>query len=265
MTTSTYVYTNTSPHATTHHRHLSSILDPYTIRRLMALHTSLSGLSCLEVGAGAGSIATWLADRVGQTGRVVATDKNPMPIPRRDRLTVQCHDIVDEPVPKPLPYDVIHARLVLMHLPRRVEVLGRLARALARGGALVIEDFDQTWLAGRVLRAPSEADRRLFEDFHDSLLRVFAEAGVDPSWALNTVDAMVDAGLDNVHAEVHTRSWRGGESGCGLMAGSTVQLHDDLVRHGLTEQDLQRVRELMADRRMVIRMPALVSTVGWKR
>src|SRR6516225_10598200 len=32
------------------------------------------GWRCLEVGAGRGSMAAWLADRVGPKGRVVATD-----------------------------------------------------------------------------------------------------------------------------------------------------------------------------------------------
>ena len=32
------------------------------------------GWRCLEIGAGRGSMATWLAERVGPAGQVVATD-----------------------------------------------------------------------------------------------------------------------------------------------------------------------------------------------
>ena len=35
------------------------------------------GARCLEVGAGSGSMALWMAARVGETGHVLATDINP--------------------------------------------------------------------------------------------------------------------------------------------------------------------------------------------
>jgi hypothetical protein len=47
--------------------------DPGTTFRLQALGVG-PGWRCLEAGAGAGSIAAWLANRVGPTGRVIATD-----------------------------------------------------------------------------------------------------------------------------------------------------------------------------------------------
>ena len=40
------------------------------------------------------------------------------------------------------PWDLIHERLVLVHRPRRLEVLDRLVEALAPGGWIVLEDFD---------------------------------------------------------------------------------------------------------------------------
>ena len=264
MSASTYVYSNRTAHAVSHHRYLADILDEFTRERLLTTRTSLSGLSCLEVGAGAGSVAVFLADQVGDDGRVVATDLNPMPIPYMRRLKVVPHDITCQPIPHQ-PYDLIHARLVLMHLPERREVLRTLANALVPGGMLVIEDWDMTWRDGRVLHAPSETDRRQWTEFHDCLIDVFTSEGrVDPGWASAAPEAMVDAGLVDVQAEVHTRSWRGGEPGCLLVAGSTVQLGEKLIKRGMSPRELDRVRELMADPRMIIRMPPLVSTVGCK-
>lgn len=51
---------------------LENYLDPMT-RRLSMLGIG-HGLRCLEVGAGSGSVASWLSKQVGPTGRVVATD-----------------------------------------------------------------------------------------------------------------------------------------------------------------------------------------------
>src|SRR6266511_678340 len=52
---------------------LSAQFDPVTVRHLATVGVA-AGWHCLEVGAGAGSIARWLAAMVGSTGRVVATD-----------------------------------------------------------------------------------------------------------------------------------------------------------------------------------------------
>ena len=52
---------------------LAKSYDPTSIRRLESLPVR-AGWSCLEVGAGAGSMARWLCERVGPDGRVLAVD-----------------------------------------------------------------------------------------------------------------------------------------------------------------------------------------------
>src|SRR5207344_3002721 len=73
--------------------------DPLSRRRLAALGIQ-PGWHCLEVGAGHGSIARWLAEQVGPRGRVVATDINPrflteMQLPN---VEVRQHDIRTDPL-----------------------------------------------------------------------------------------------------------------------------------------------------------------------
>jgi 2-polyprenyl-3-methyl-5-hydroxy-6-metoxy-1,4-benzoquinol methylase len=46
-------------------------LDPVTIRHLETIGVA-EGWRCLDVGAGAGSIAQWLATRVGSSGHVAS-------------------------------------------------------------------------------------------------------------------------------------------------------------------------------------------------
>src|SRR5258708_15119363 len=48
-------------------------LDPLTMRRIERLGVG-AGAACLEVGGGRGSITRWLAERVGSSGNVIATD-----------------------------------------------------------------------------------------------------------------------------------------------------------------------------------------------
>ena len=44
--------------------------------------------------------------------------------------------------PPPGPFDLIHARLVLVHVPRRREALAAMVELLRPGGWLVVEDAD---------------------------------------------------------------------------------------------------------------------------
>ena len=56
-------------------RLLEQFEDPRSQRYLAALGIQ-RGWRCLEVGAGSGSIARWMAEQVGPQGQVVATDIN---------------------------------------------------------------------------------------------------------------------------------------------------------------------------------------------
>ena len=81
------------------------------------------GWQCWEVGAGGRRWPRWLADRVGPTGRCWPPTST---CPGWDdgrrhpaaTVTVARHDVVDDPLPAG-PFDLIHARLVLVHLPGR--------------------------------------------------------------------------------------------------------------------------------------------------
>ncbi len=262
MTTAAPSYTFTpdgSPAANEHHNLLAAICDTQTRQLLHQL--GLRGRHCLEVGAGVGSVAGWLATQVGPGGCVLATDLHPRPTVDHPRLRVICHDIVAEPVPDGA-WDLIHVRLVLQHLPERREVLDRLVAALNPHGVLVVEDWDLTWRHGRVLSAPDAVATDLFERYQDTLWRIFAEAGVDHAWASRAHSAMVGAGLEDISTHIYSRSWAGGTPGTKLLAGDIDLVTTKLLDHGLTTEELDRVRELMADPAMVIRTPPMVSTIG---
>src|SRR4051794_39838469 len=58
------------------------------------------GWRCLEVGAGRGSMAVWLAERVGPTGHVVATDVDTRYLSRHEFSNLQVieHNILEDPL-----------------------------------------------------------------------------------------------------------------------------------------------------------------------
>lgn len=123
---------------------LGVVFDPGTIGHLEHIGVG-PGWRCLEVGGGSGTVARWLCERTGPTGRVVATDLDTgiltsLGIPG---LEVRRHDIAHDDLEEDS-FDLIHTRLVLEHLPDRDVALARMARALAPGGWLVVESFQLT-------------------------------------------------------------------------------------------------------------------------
>jgi SAM-dependent methyltransferase len=119
---------------------IAAAFDPITIRHLAGRGVG-GGWRCLEVGAGTGTIARWLSDEVGPKGRVLATDISLklMEGLEAGNLEIRQHDILTDPLPDE-EFDLVHCRLVLEHLPGRLDALARMARGLAPGGWLVIED-----------------------------------------------------------------------------------------------------------------------------
>ncbi|MBM2614952.1 methyltransferase domain-containing protein [Actinoplanes sp. LDG1-06] len=233
------------------------MLDGLTTRRLSGLGP-LAGRRCLEIGAGGGSVAGWLA---GQGAEVTATDINLRHLPPDPPYRVLRHDLTREPLP-PGEWDVIHSRLLLMHLPQRHEILEALIGALAPAGALLIEDFETTYGKG-VMRAPSETDVAAYEEYHAALVgKVLPALGNDPTWASRVHATMIDAGLTGVDTEVHARSWPGGSPGAALIVANIVQQRPALLDAGVSEAVLDRVVELMADPGVVLRGHVVYSTLG---
>jgi SAM-dependent methyltransferase len=116
---------------------LEQAYDPGTIRRLEELDLP-SDANCLEVGAGAGSIARWM--RRETDGLVVALDTDVVhlrDIPGIEAVEgdIRCWEV-------PLQFDLVHCRFLLDLLPAPIDTVTRLARATAPGGYLVLEEFD---------------------------------------------------------------------------------------------------------------------------
>jgi SAM-dependent methyltransferase len=254
----TYAFGNADAEAANRHRHLAAMFDDFSTARVAALGFA-AGWRCLELGAGGGSLAARLA---ALGGEVLATDLDVRYLPRDGGFAVLQHDLQREPIP-PGPWDLIHARLLLLHLPDREAVLKRLAAALAPGGVLLIEDFYSTIRMG-VLRAPTPADAAVYNAYHDALVdRVLPARGNDGTWAGRAHAAMLDAGLTGVTTEVHARSWPGGSPGALLQAANIVQQRPAFRDAGMSDADIDRVLALMNDPEMVIRAHLLYSTAGF--
>jgi ubiquinone/menaquinone biosynthesis C-methylase UbiE len=155
------------------------------------------GASCLDAGCGPGETMRAMAGRVGPSGRVLGIDADPalgaMTLAMLHgagyrHCSFHEHDLAAAgPVPG-APFDLVYARLLLFHLPQRVEVLARLWDAVAPGGHLLVQDYD--------LRSISTLPQL---DWVSELLRVwacaFGAAGADISAGTRLPQLFAQAGV----------------------------------------------------------------------
>ena len=136
-------------------RALEALCDGETTRRLDALGVA-AGWRCLEVAAGRGSVARWLARRAGPSGHVVAADLNPRFLRGAElpgNVEVREHDLLERDF-EPRAYDLVHARALLVHLPDPERAVARLAAAVRPGGRLLIEEADFSMFRASDTRYP---------------------------------------------------------------------------------------------------------------
>jgi SAM-dependent methyltransferase len=176
---------------------LEQVFDPGTEEHLGRIPLPVGG-RCLEVGAGAGSIARWMCDRVGPDGRVVATDLDTGFLERltEKNLEIRRHDIVTDELEADT-YDLVHSRLVLDHLAARDQVVRRMAAALRPGGWMVQEVFDWSSLVVAPTCTAGALHSRLYERLRD----VFAAAGATSDYGRRLPLDFQAIGLVDVGAE----------------------------------------------------------------
>ena len=244
---SNYIFDNTAPQAGQRFTSLETLYDPWTIRHLEATGVG-PGWQCWEVGGGGGSIAVWLAERCGPTGHVLVTDIDPRFLVEsaaasRPTLEIGRHDIVADPLPTRT-FDLIHARLVLIHLPAREQVLSRMVTALRPGGWLLIEDFDLT-LFDRTYPTTRAADAALFQKLYAAQDRLLvARSGeLALTWGRSLYRRLQAQGLGNVGMEGYLTMREGRSPGAQLMRANFEQIRQEavdagFVMHGEVEQML---------------------------
>jgi SAM-dependent methyltransferase len=255
-----YAFDNTSKYAQAHHEANTDLLDPFTQWRIGRL-IDLPATRCLEVAAGFGSIATWLAEQVGERGYVLATDLNPSHIPQVGRLSVMQHDVTTGS-PLGVDYDLVHARMLLNHLPQRRHILHGLVATLRPGGVLLTQDALPTPPQEFVILAPTPQAASLIARFQQTHLSVLAKHGHDPAWSTQAHLAMLEEGLLDVQTFIHGETWPGGGRGCQFMAAGLAQLRPELIAAGMTSAELDQVRDLLDDPGLLLRGHLLHSASG---
>jgi len=210
----------------------AELFDPASFRRLAALGLG-SGWRVWEIGAGSLHVPRWLAEQVGPAGQVLTTDIDTRWLADPPAgVEVRRHDVAAEPPPAG-PFDLVHARLVLVHLPDRQRALNSMLAALRPGGWLLVEDADP---ALQPLACPDEAGEpeRLANLVRRGFRQLLAERGADLAYGRTLPRLLRSAGLVSVAAEGQFPY--GGQASRELEAATVRQLRDQLLAAGLVTE-----------------------------
>jgi ubiquinone/menaquinone biosynthesis C-methylase UbiE len=237
-----YVFDNADEYAEGRYCELSTLYDAQTIRHLERTGIE-TGWRCLEVGGGGGSIASWMCERVGNEGRVLATDIEPrfLRLLSFNNLEVGKHDIRVDALPE-FGFDLAHARLVLMHLLGREVALPQMIDALKPGGWIVVEEFDVFSIFPDSSPQPWEEPMKISRAFYE----VMTSRGIDMRYGRRLPQQLRNRGLVNVGAEASMSMWQGDSPGTNMFKLSFEELADSILRSGLVsgaefEADLKRL------------------------
>lgn len=256
---SAYLLDNASREAAERFAALSAMFDPGTIRHLEDRGVGL-GWHCMEVGGGNGSIATWLAGRVGPAGSVLVTDIDPRFLEslKLPNLEVRRHNIASDPLPEAV-FDLVHSRLVLLHLPEREKALARMVAALKPGGWLVDEEFDSSSTPSDPIVNPGE----ILSKTHIAMTRLMDNHGLDRAYGRRLFGRLRAHGLTSVAAEGRIFMWHPGCPGASLLRANYEQLHSAMIDAGyITEEDFDRDMARLDDPSFMMPSPILWAAWG---
>jgi len=221
--------------------------DPLSTRLFDTIGVT-QGWRCLDIGAGAGSSTRLLAERVGETGSVVATDLDTRLLEplAGDCVEVWRHDLVVDPLPEAA-FDLAHVRLVLMHVQSRLEALRRIVSSVRPGGWVAVIDADFTDI--RVFPA-TPASERTWSAFLDAIVA----AGWDPSYGARLYRNLESLELEDIEAEYLVSEGFAGDR-ARAAALTLERLRTRMHEQGARDQDIDDALRLLEDPETRFRAP----------
>ncbi len=238
---------------------LSALFNPVTFRHARRLGLT-AGWRVWEVGAGGPSVPAWLAEQVGPSGQVMATDIDTSWIAGQDAgYQVRRHDIGTDPAPGG-PFHLIHARLVLVHVRQRARALATMTGALRPGGWLLLEEADPQL---QPLVCPDEHGpaQQLANKIKRGFRALLAERSAELAYGRRLPRLLRNAGLAEVGADAYFPM---SGPACNELERATVeQIRERLVAAGLaTEADIEQHLANVAAGRLDLATSPMISAWG---
>ena len=258
MTSDRYLLANRHAQAARRLEQIAGLYDRWTFQHVDALGIATTS-RCWEVGAGGPSVARGLAQRAGH---VLATDIDTSLITAvPDTVAVRTHDIACDSAPGS-DFDLVHARLVLTHVPERVRALQTMVAALRPGGWLLVEDADPGLQPLACVDEHGDAERRA-NRIRRGTRALLAERGADLEFGRKLPRLLREAGLTDIRADAFLVV---ADPACSALELATIaMLRDQLVAAGhATPAELDDHVAAVTSGTLLLAQPPLVSTWGKK-
>lgn len=208
----------------------------------------------LDLAAGAGSLAGWLAKRY-PNATVTATDIDTRFLIDIPGIRVITHNAVTDDFPA-ASFDVVHVRALLCHLSEREDVLTRAVSWVRPGGWLVIEDVS--------LQPSLRTTNPLFRKIAQAGITLLERSiGSNMLWADTLPSRLHARGLSQIGHRA-LEGYIGDNSPVDTFwAATTAQAGPALLKLGLlTQNDLDAMANLRADPEFTDAALTLVSAWG---
>ena len=193
-----------------------------------------AGMSCLDLGCGAGGITDLLAARVAPGGRVVGVDVDEFSLAAARSwadglglrgVTFRAGDIFDNDLASDS-FDLVHLRFVITTIGRHEDVVRSALRLVKPGGALALQEADADGI-----NAYPECPA--FDRLKDALLSVFIEIGADPFAGHRAFRLLRDAGLTEVDFRACTARARSDDDLSDYLPQTVLSVRAAILKLGL--------------------------------
>lgn len=220
-----------------------------------------SGQAAIDLGCGPRGILDLLADRVAPGGRVTGLDADPAHTAMAARFTAErglmgvqvlTADARATGLP-PESFDLVHARTLLVNVPRPAEVVAEMARLARPGGWVVAMEPDTEYA---LCYPPHPAFSRISEIFALAARR----NGADPLIGRRVPELLRQAGLDQVGVGVIPQLFPAGHSRRTVRLDLVRAMRPHIVAMGLASE--AELSELDAAARAHVEDPRTVVMYG---
>lgn len=208
---------------------LNDILNQRSLREISLQR----GDHVLDLGCGLGQLTRLMARAAGPSGRVVGIERSAEQLAQARRLATEAGedgavefrqaDVLSLALPPDEwgSFDVAHTRFLLEHLPRPLDAVRAMVRAVKPGGRIVLEDEDHD-----IMRLAPEAPG--FERVWRAYVASYTRNGNDPHVGRRLVSLLHEAGAAPRRAAA---IWFGSSAGeptfaawvenlCGVLVGA---------------------------------------------
>jgi ubiquinone/menaquinone biosynthesis C-methylase UbiE len=245
----------------------SGFFEPLTKRTLIRAGIK-EGMSCIDVGCGAGTVTRMMANMVGKNGHVTGADLDEKYLRYcRSNSPTNTDFIRDDIcnsslVEKGKSFDIIYSRFMFVHLKDAKKAVHSMKQLVKEGGTVVIEELDHapdSWLC--------HPENQSVDTLRDIYVTLVSKAGGDPLAGRKIYQLLVEESFDTSvecsspclmmgHEPYNTLGWRIAES-----------LKPQILSFGLlSEQEFTKMyddlKQLSLDRKSFVTYARFFSVIG---